>query len=177
MLVAGGQREAFSFVKRDYEDTRAEGRWRRGSIRFRGGCETSATALETDIMWSIPMPLGSLESTSVVALLAELAGLSFVIVEVEELLLKVLARGARCVSLSFLVSFQVEEAIFYGDAQGVDWAGGVRAMWAAVLPVLGRRSAAAAVPRRGAVGYRSVCREGLEEGEDGRQEAELVGLP
>lgn len=131
----------------DYEDTRAEGRWRRGSIRFRGGCKTSAGALETIIVRGIPMPFASLESTRVVALLAELAGLSFVIVEVEELRLKVLANGARCVSFSFLVSFQVEEAIFEGDAQGCEGAGGVCEV-RAVLPVR-RGSAAAAVPRSG----------------------------
>ena len=46
-------------------------------------------------------------STSVVALLAEdvVGVFSFVIVDVEELLLNVLARGARWVSFSFLVSF------------------------------------------------------------------------
>lgn len=47
-----------------------------------------------------------------VALLAALGVFgSLVIVEVDEDLLNVLASGARCVSFSFLVSFQVE-AIF-----------------------------------------------------------------
>lgn len=52
-----------------------------------------------------PMPLGSFESTRVV-LLPELAGLdcwSPTIVEVDDERLKVLARGARCVSLSSVV--------------------------------------------------------------------------
>jgi hypothetical protein len=54
------------------------------------------------------MPFGSFESTSVVALLAELAvldGASLVMVDVDEDLLKVFARGARWVSFSFLVNF------------------------------------------------------------------------
>lgn len=122
------------------------------------------------------MPLGSLESTSVVALLAELAGLSFVIVEVEELLLKVLARGARCVSFSFLVSFQVEEAIFDGDAQGADWVEAF-ARCGQQCCQDGGGGAQRRRYRGGEGGYRCVFREGLEEGEDGRQEAELAGLP
>jgi hypothetical protein len=58
---------------------------------------------------TIPMPFGSLGSTRVVALLAELdvLGCSLTIVEVDDDRLKVFARGARCVSFSFLVSFQL----------------------------------------------------------------------
>lgn len=51
----------------------------------------------------LPMPLGSLGSTSVVALLAEPVDFgvwSPTMVEVDEERLKVLASGARCVSLS-----------------------------------------------------------------------------
>jgi hypothetical protein len=55
------------------------------------------------------MPFGSLGLTSVVALLAELDVFdsSLTMVDVDEDRLKVFASGARCVSLSFLVSFQL----------------------------------------------------------------------
>jgi hypothetical protein len=55
----------------------------------------------------IPMPLGSL-SARVLLLLTEpdFDDCSPTIVDVDDERLKVLASGARCVSLSFLVSFQ-----------------------------------------------------------------------
>jgi len=56
----------------------------------------------------IPMPFESFESRGGVALLAELAvleDLSSTIVEVDDDRLNVFARGARCVSFSFLVNF------------------------------------------------------------------------
>jgi hypothetical protein len=108
VLMSSRQRETFAFVERDYEDTRSEGRWRRGCVGFGGGCEMSAAVFVKRNSITIPMPFGSLESTSVVALLAELAvfdGASLVMVDVDEDLLKVFARGARWVSFSFLVNF------------------------------------------------------------------------
>jgi hypothetical protein len=42
VFMASRQREAFAFVERDYEDTRSEGRWRRGGVGFGGGCDMSA---------------------------------------------------------------------------------------------------------------------------------------
>jgi len=56
----------------------------------------------------IPIPFESFESRGGVALLAELAvleDLSSTIVEVDDDRLNVFARGARCVSFSFLVNF------------------------------------------------------------------------
>jgi hypothetical protein len=52
------------------------------------------------------MPLESLESTRVAELFPDFGVWSPTIVDVDDERLKVLASGARCVSLSFLVSFQ-----------------------------------------------------------------------
>lgn len=87
----------------DYEDTRSEGCCWRGCIRFGGGCERLAVfqgAQHRDI----PMPLGSFESASGELPLAELVAALGVcwstMVDVDDERLKVLASGARCVSLS-----------------------------------------------------------------------------
>lgn len=72
----------------------------------RGGGGGAAFASEAAI------PFESFGSTGGVALLAELdvfEDLSSTIVEVDDDRLKVFARGARCVSLSFFVIFQVDD--------------------------------------------------------------------
>ena len=90
-------------MERDYQDARSEGRWRRGCVRFRSSCEQLAVSRGVQYK-DAPMPLGSLGSTRVALLLAELVAALGVcwstMVDVDEERLKVLASGARCVSLS-----------------------------------------------------------------------------
>jgi len=65
------------------------------------------------------IPLLSLESTRVAALLAEsevLVDFSSVTVEEDDERLNVLAMGARCVSLSFFVMRQVEDMLLCSHA-------------------------------------------------------------
>jgi hypothetical protein len=103
LLRTGRQREALALVERNYEDARARRRWRRGGVRFRSGCEVRTGRAGAGVPACLPMPFWSFASTSVVALPAELdvlAGWSPTMVDVDDERLKVLARGARCVSLS-----------------------------------------------------------------------------
>lgn len=97
LFGAGREREALAFMEGDDQDTRASRRWGRGSVGFGRGW---ARLVSVGMAWSeqyLPMPLGSLGSETLEAL-----GVCSppTMVDVDDERLKVLASGARWVSLS-----------------------------------------------------------------------------
>ena len=84
----------------DDQDTGAGGRWRRGSIGFGRGWASVSIARGVQAVDHLPMPLGSFESERAELLAAFGVCSPLTMVEVEDERLKVLASGARCVSLS-----------------------------------------------------------------------------
>ena len=78
-----------------------------GAAAFASDAAATVSNRALSRMWAgyAPIPLGSFESARVEPLLTEPVW-SLTMVDVDDERLKVLASGARCVSLSFLVSFQ-----------------------------------------------------------------------
>ena len=99
LLDARGQRELLAFMQRDYQNTRAKRRCRRGARVCSHGQHNVVSGL---LRAQVPEPL-SFESEGVVALPACVDALGVdwsTMVDVDDDRLNVLARGARCVSLS-----------------------------------------------------------------------------